>query len=86
MRSRIAATDVVRVSRIIDAPLGFVYGWCTDFREDDSRITRSKSGRKILEKTKKRVIYVSREKKMRAVGSASIVMLHPPDSWHVDSI
>ena len=86
MRSRIVATDVVRVSRTIGAPQNFVYGWCTDFREEDSKITRSKSRRRILEKTKQRVIYVSRTKGAKPVGSASIVVLHPPDSWHVDSV
>ncbi len=86
MRRRIVTTDVVHVSRTIGAPCNFVYGWCTDFREDDSKITRSKSRRRILEKTKQRVIYVSRTKGAKPVGSASIVVLHPPDAWHVDSV
>ncbi|MDA4113300.1 MAG: hypothetical protein OK474_04555 [Thaumarchaeota archaeon] len=50
--------DVIRVSKTIDAPLRYVYDWCTDFREDDPQITGSKSQRKVLEKTKKRVICV----------------------------
>jgi len=86
MGSRVGATDAVSVSRTIGAPLGFVYDWCTDFREDDSKITHSKSRRRILEKTKQRVIYTSRTKGAKSVGGASIVTLHPPDSWHVDSI
>jgi hypothetical protein len=86
LRNRIVAADVVRLSRTIDAPLGFVYDWCTDFREDDNKITRSKSRRRILEKTKQRVIYTSREKGAKSLGPASIVTLHPPDTWHVDSI
>jgi hypothetical protein len=86
MGSRVGATYVVRVSRTIDAPLGFAYDWCTDFREDDSKITHSKSLRRIWEKTKQRVIYTSKVKGARSRGGASIVTLHPPDSWHVDSI
>ena len=78
-------TDVVRISRIIDAPLDFVYRWCTDYREDDYRITRSKSRRRILERTRRRVVYTTREKG-KSVGSASIVTLHPSDAWHVNSI
>jgi len=86
LRSRASVTDIVRISRTIDAPLRFVYGWCTDFREDDYRISGSKSRRRILEKTGKRVIYTTREKGAKTVGAASIVTLHPPNAWHVDSI
>jgi hypothetical protein len=45
--------DVIRVSKTINAPLRYVYEWCTDFREDDPQITGSKSQRKVLEKTRK---------------------------------
>lgn len=86
LRSRVAATDVVRISRTIDAPIRFVYGWCTDLREDDYKISGSKSRRRILEKTGQRVIYTTREKGAKSVGAASVVTLHPPNTWHVDSI
>ncbi len=85
MRSPVAVSYAVRVSRIVAAPLRFVYDWCTDFREGDYRISGSKSRRRILEKTKERVIYTTKEKG-KSAGSASIVTLHPPDTWHVDSI
>jgi hypothetical protein len=86
LRGHVGETDVVRFSRIIDAPPDFVYDWCTDYREDDNRITGSKSRRRILEKTRLRVIYTTREKGTKSLGAASIVTLHPSDSWHVDSI
>ncbi len=86
MKSRIAAPDVVRYSRTIDAPLGFVYRWCTDYREDDNKITGSKARRNILEKTKERWIYTTKERGVKTFGPASVVTLHPPNSWHVDSI
>jgi hypothetical protein len=64
-----------------------VYDWCTDYREDDSKITGSKSKRMILEKTKSRVIYTIRGKSRSEVWNATnIVTLHPPRSWHLDSI
>lgn len=78
-------TDLVRISRIIHAPIGFVYEWCTDYREDDYRITRSKSRRRFLERTRRRVIYITKEKG-KPVSSASIVTLHPSNAWHVNSI
>ncbi len=69
------------------APFAFAYEWCTDFREDDNKITGSSTQRNILEKTKDRVIYTSR---YREEGKnwmrASIVSLKPPYSWHLDAI
>jgi hypothetical protein len=38
-----------QVSKIINAPLKFVYDWCTDYREDNSNIIASKSKIRILE-------------------------------------
>lgn len=86
LRTRATTTDVVRFSRTIDAPLDFVFRWCTDYREDDYRITRARSRRRILEKTKQRVIYTTKEKGAKPTGSASIVTLRPPSAWHVDLI
>ena len=52
-------THSYRVSKIIHAPLPFVYDWCTDYRESDPKITGSKAKRKMLLKTTRHVIYVS---------------------------
>jgi len=78
--------QVIRVSKTINAPAKFVFNWCTDFREDDPALTGSKGQRKILEKTKKRVVYASlytggdgKEK----VG-VNIVTLKAPTSWHLE--
>ena len=78
--------DVIRVSKTINAPYGYVYDWCTDFRGDDGKITGSKSQRIIVEKTKKRVIYVQIYKggDGKQKVAANIVTLRPPNSWHLD--
>ena len=78
--------DVTRVSKTINAPSHYVYDWCTDFREDDSKITGSKSQRKILEKTKKRVIYVQiyKGEDGKQKVAVNIVTLRPPNAWHLD--
>jgi len=79
-------TRTYRVSKIIDAPLPYVYEWCTDFREDDGKITGSKSKRKILEKNERRVIYtVDYTEDGMEKGHVSVVMLNPPNSWHLDT-
>jgi hypothetical protein len=75
------------VSKIIEAPLQFAYKWCTDYRESDPRILGSKNRRKILFKSKNRVVYVSlyvREGKQR--NAVNVVTLHPPAAWHLDFI
>jgi hypothetical protein len=80
-------TNVFRVSKTINAPLRFVYRWCTDYRASDPKITGSKSKRRILLKTSHRAIYVSTylsDGEPRSV--VNVVTLHPPRSWHLDGI
>lgn len=63
-----------------------MFNWCTDFREDDPALTGSKSVRRILEKSRKRVLYVSTETAVdgtQRVG-VDLVTLKPPNSWHLE--
>jgi len=78
--------DTTRVSKTFNAPLRYVYDWCTDFRDDDPHITGSKSQRKILERTKKRVIYAQIYQGADGTQKVAvdIVTLSPPNSWHLD--
>jgi hypothetical protein len=74
-----------RISKVIRAPLGFVYEWCTDYRESDTKITGSKAKRKILLKTSRFVIYTSSYKSRgKSMTGVNIVSLHPPKRWHLD--
>jgi hypothetical protein len=50
---------VYRHSVIFNAPIKFVYEWCTDYREDDPQITGASHRRIILDKTNRRAIYAS---------------------------
>lgn len=78
-------THSYHVSKIIHAPLRFVYGWCTDYRESDPQITGSKSKRRILMRTKRRVIYVmSYPSRGKIRTGVDVVTLHPPSAWHLD--
>ena len=78
-------SQTYRFSKVIEAPLPFVYDWCTDFREDDTGLTGSQTKTKILEKTKTRVIMTdSYRQKGKPVESATIVSLKPPNAWHLD--
>jgi hypothetical protein len=78
--------DVIRVSKTINAPLSYVFRWCTDFSEDDPKITGSKSQRKILQKTKKKVIYaqIYNDDNGQQKVAVNVVSLKPPRSWHLD--
>jgi hypothetical protein len=72
---------------VIKAPLNYVYNWCTDYREDDNKITGSKTKRIILQKTKRRVIWVSTYKlRGKTMSGVNIVTLRPPNAWHLDSV
>jgi len=72
---------------MIRAPLHFVYTWCTDYRDTDPRITGSKSKRKILLKTRRRVIYVvSYRNRGKTRSAVDVITLHPPRAWHLDFV
>jgi hypothetical protein len=80
-------THTYKVTKIINAPLKFVYDWCTDYREDDNQITGSKVQRKILQKTKRRAIYISTyEKEGKMLSGVNIVILRPPSAWSLDYV
>ena len=75
-----------RISKIINAPLRFVYDWCTDFREDDYKMTGSKSRRTFLERSRRLVVYAVRYPSGGGTKlGVNIVTLRPPRGWHLDS-
>lgn len=70
---------------MINAPLDFVYPWCTDFRNDDPNMTGNKNTRRILEKTEERVVYTVDYRDRKSKGRVSVVTLKPPNAWHLDT-
>jgi hypothetical protein len=75
----------IHVSKIINAPLRFVYNWCTDFREDDNKLSGSKTKRIIMQKTRRRIIFISAFKWAgRSRYGVQIVTLRRPNRWHLD--
>ncbi len=73
-------------SKTFNAPLRFVYDWCTDYSEVDPKITGAKLRRIIIQKTKSRAIYVNQPKNAETGTTINIVTLHPPDRWHMKLI
>lgn len=75
-----------KISETFNAPIEYVFAWCTDFREDDNKYTGSKTVRKILEKTPERVIWHVRYKEGKGFAEGvRAVWLNPPKSWHLDT-
>ena len=77
----------VHVSKVIEAPLRFVYDWCTDYRETDPRIMGSKAKRKILLRTEHRVVYaVTYRSGGKTRSAVDVVTLYPPKAWHLNYV
>jgi hypothetical protein len=77
----------LHASKIINAPIRFVYDWCKDYRESDTKLTGSKAKRRILLKTEHRIIYVSSYRSGgKSRNAVNVVTLYPPKAWHLDSI
>jgi len=75
-----------RLSETFNAPQGYVFAWCTDFREDDNKMIGSKTERKILEKSPERVIWRVRYKDGKGfTEGVRAVWLDSPKSWHLDT-
>jgi hypothetical protein len=75
-----------KVSKTFNAPLEFAFDWCTDFREDDGKMTGSKAKRHFLERTKDRIIWtVKYTEEGKPKEGVRAVWLSPPDSWHLDT-
>jgi hypothetical protein len=74
------------LTKEIDAPMRYVYDWCTDYSESDPQLTGSTRKRVIIDKTKKQAVYVSLsdDPAGKAPVSVYFVKLRPHNSWHLD--
>ncbi|NNN17217.1 MAG: hypothetical protein HKL79_02495 [Thermoplasmata archaeon] len=69
------------------APRKFVYRWCTDYRHDDGHFTKETYDRRILERSKEKVVY--EDLWWEPDGwrwRRNVVTLDPPHGWRADSI
>jgi len=75
------------VTKIIRAPLKFVFEWCTDFREDDAEILGSNNKIQIAEKNESQVIrLVESDTKFGVIKNRQVITLNPPNKWHVERV
>ena len=85
---RVFATHHARVTKTIKAPIIYVYEWCTDYRSDDGKFSRSKTRSKVIHVGSDRVVRI-RVRATTIEGPAvavELVRLIPPDAWHKDTI
>ena len=88
---RVFGTTIIRVSKVVNAPLRYVYDWCTDYRSDDWRLQRKDAVKptfRVLRVSAHRVIRV----RLKSNGpkdpdiAVDVVRLDPPSDWHTDQI
>lgn len=81
-----SVVETYKLSKTFDAPLDFVFKWCTDFREDDGKMIGSKTKRKFLERNKERLTWIVNYKENGKLKEGiRTVWLNPPDAWHLDT-
>lgn len=85
-----ARVRTLRFCKLIHAPLSFVYAWCTDYREDDDRITNSiyhYRARIVLRESTRivRIIVVPGRDRNRSTD-VELISLMPPNRWHLKKL
>ena len=88
---RVFATTTVRLSKVVNAPLKYVYEWCTDYRTDDGQLQRPD---RVKPQFRVHRISPHREVRIRIGPNGSpdpaiavdVVRLDPPADWHTDQI
>ncbi len=85
---RVFATHNVTLTKVVDAPLRYVYDWCTDFRPDDGKLSGSKSRSRVVKVSPRRLVRIriahdgTRDPRM----AVELIRLRPPNAWHKDTI
>jgi hypothetical protein len=75
------------LNKTIKAPIQFVFDWCTDFREDDHKLTDSKFRRTMYSRGGDEVVFVDEETVDGEVRrSKSEVTLFPTERWTLHNV
>ncbi len=68
-----------------DAPLTYVYEWCRDFREDDSKYIGERFRRRFVERSRDRIVYIEHSKPGAPDDKEKVRIVNfQPDSWHLE--
>ena len=78
---------IYEIRSVFRAPLAFVFAWCTDYSTGDARLEKEAYVRRIIERTRRRVVYEDLEETPRGwAWSRHSVTLRPPNRWRSDSV
>jgi len=88
---RVYATQTVRISKTIEAPLRYVYDWCTDYRSDDASLHPRRPGLRfrVVRLSPRRLVRIRlapRPTSPDPLVAVDLVRLQPPNAWHTDQI
>jgi hypothetical protein len=73
----------VRISKLVRAPKGEVFAWCTDYSDLDPEIMGSKGSqtRRIISRDKERIVFVDMYSDPAIETRRVEVSLFPPNEW-----
>jgi hypothetical protein len=87
---RFYGTTTVRVTKVVNAPLRYVYEWSTDYRPDDAAmaVRRPRPRFRVVKLSPNRVLRIrtSPNGGPDPDVAVDVVRLRPPSSWHTDQI
>ena len=82
-----ARSQIYRYRTTFDAPVPFVFRWCTDYQPSDPKLEGEAYQRRVLERTSRRVVYEDLEKLPNGwFWTRHVVTLEPPDHWRSISV
>jgi hypothetical protein len=85
LRAKSPSTAVYKFRSTFDAPLPFVFGWCTDYSPDDPRLEKDNYSRRVLLRRPRTVVYEDLYDTPDGwVWSRQEVALRPPNRWHAE--
>lgn len=76
-----------RIRVAFRVPLDFAFAWCTDYTPQDGALEGESYERKIVERTRRRVVFEDLEETESGwVWSRDVVTLRSPDRWHMEGV
>lgn len=76
-----------RIRVTFRVPLPFAFAWCTDFSPEDAALEGESYQRRVVERTRRRVVFEDLEDTPDGWSWArDVVTLRPPNRWHMESV
>lgn len=82
-----SAMTVYEFRSQFQAPVRFVFDWCTDYTPEDPVLEKDNYTRRILSRTSRKVVYEDLSDSPDGwMWSRQQVSLHPPNRWHAEAM